>query len=268
MKPPVNDLERAYVSIRGPESYPAVLRLLLDSNLIFLIPYHPEFEDATIKLKEGDLLPKFVIWKSSGKEGNRIPIFTSVERANDSCKKMKIRDGTYHLMEMRGQELFNILTLQPTPVVINPMSDFSSMFMGLHEIKGLADGSIFRPKTDGVQRKAIATVVPPADYPTDFIQPLFRFLRDRSEIKAVWLLRQTKGEATKEFVYVFLLKAVGDTKRVQEDFFAAARIACPKNVAFNMTFLDETNASIVKMISTHTPFYAAPDYKTPSPLGE
>src|SRR2546421_3506651 len=105
---PLNDLERLLATRDvGPQIYPQLFRLLRESTLVFLIPYHPEVM-GDMRLQNGDPMPQFVIWQSPA-EGKRIPIFSSIERANEACKKTGAPESHYALCEMLGQHLFEAL---------------------------------------------------------------------------------------------------------------------------------------------------------------
>jgi hypothetical protein len=265
MKAALNDLERVYMATRGPEGYPTLFRKLLESNLVFLIPYHPEFVGTTFQLKNGDPAPKFVVWKSAS-EGAQIPIFTSIQRANDACKKIGARDAQYAIAEIKGEQLFAILRCQNYPIMINPATGLETMFLDSNAIRMLADGSIFDPMHGGEQKQGTVEIVQPADYPTNFLQPLFQFLRDHAEIKAAWLFREVPAPNPSRVSYVFVLKAHGDAEKVKKDFAVVAKSSCPENTDFGVTLLDPQNAPLVQITSRSPAFYAAPDYKSPSPL--
>jgi len=246
----------------GPQSYPELFRLLRESTLVFLLPYHPELVGSTITLKSGDKLPKFVVWQSS--EGRQIPIFTSKRFANEACKKTGARDKQYAFAEMRGKELFDLLALQSDWIVINPACSTNAVFLDIEGVKKLADGSILTPET-GPMKQGTVQLVEPADYPTDFLQPLFVFCRDRPQVKAAWLFRELPQPGSPT-CYVIMLKIVGDTAALERDFRVVAGCACPEDVEYGLILIDPNNTELVKVTSTSTPFYAALDYKAPGPL--
>jgi hypothetical protein len=108
--------------------------------------------------------------------------------------------------------------------------------------------------------------VNPADYPTDFLQPLFQFLRTRPEVKAAGLFREVTPDG-RPGSYVFMLKATGHEAALEQGFRIVANSACPKDAAYGVTFLRAKNAKHVAVTSQFAPFYAAPGYPAPSPLG-
>jgi hypothetical protein len=260
-----NDLERLLAARTfGIHAYPQVLRELRQSMLITLLRYHPELVGATFTIKNGDKLPKFVVWQSAD-QGRRIPIFTSGRTANEACKKIGARHQQFAFCEMRGKELFHLLACQPDPIVINPACSTNALYLDLRAVKQLADGAILTPDP-GVTRSGTVELVDPADYPTDFIQPLFVFLRARSEVEAAWLFREVRP-VDAPTGYVIVLKIVGEAGEVEKDFRIVASCACPQNIEHGIAVWDPNNADLIRLTSTATPFYAAPHYRASLPSG-
>jgi SseB protein C-terminal domain/SseB protein N-terminal domain len=261
---PLNDVERLLTRKDfGPQHHPQFFRLLRESELCFLIPYHPEMQ-GDMQLRNGDALPPFVIWQSPT-DGRRIPIFSSVERAEEACKKTGARDNQYSLCEMLGVQLFDLLRLTEEGVALNPACTMPAMFFDTNAIKKLADGSILAPEAEE-SKQGTVTIVEPADYPTDFLQPIFRFLRERPEAEAAWLFREQTPPGARTS-YVFVLKVRGDAAAVLNDFKVVATGACAKDVDYGVCLLDGQFPELEQVTFTRTPFYAAPGYKAPSPLG-
>src|SRR5205809_643279 len=113
-----------------------MFRLLRESELVFLLPYHPEMEGGVMKLQNGGKLPPFVVW-SSPTDGKRIPIFSSLDRAQEACKKTGSRENQYNLCEMPGQQLFEILSCQPNAIAINPATSIPAIMMDIQGVKQL-----------------------------------------------------------------------------------------------------------------------------------
>jgi hypothetical protein len=263
---PQNDLERLLMARNfGPQHYPEVFRLLRESPLVFLLPYHPELPGTSDTVRNGDALPPFVIWESA-EQGPTIPIFSSPHCAREAWREVGADDCAYVMGEMLGQDLFELLAFQPNSIVINPASCTSAMYVDATAVKKLADGSILDPE-GGEMKEGIASVVDPADYPTDFLQPLFCFLRGRPQVRAVWLL-QEDTEPGAPISYVFVLKVTGNVQEVERDFRVVARAACPKDAGYGVTLLDPTNEGLVQLTTEFTPFYAAPDFRTRDEFGD
>ncbi len=264
MQPPKNNLERILSDPKqGPDSHPELFRLLRESTLVFLMPYHPEVM-GKMTLGNGDKLPKFSVWK--GAEGEHVPIFSSIAKANEACKKIGIPDGQFALAEVKGEQLFQMLSCQIYPVAINPGCGPAVTYMDLNAVKKLGDGSILKPMENKEEKEGQVQIVEPADYPTDFLQSLFQFLRGRKEVKAGWLFREPGLTEDGKISYVFVLKADGNLDQIEQDFSVVATSACPRTAQFGVTTLDPANAPLVAITSKAPAFYAAPDYKGPSPL--
>lgn len=261
---PLNDVERLLARKDfGPQHHPQLFRFLRDADLCFLLPYHPEMQGG-IRLGNGDALPPFIIWQSQT-DGKRIPVFTSLGRAEEACERTDAAGNQYSLGEMPGQQLFDLLRRTEESVVLNPACALPAMLLDLTVVRKIADGSIFAPEPQETKNSTV-TIVEPADYPTDFLQPIFRFLRERPEMEAAWLFREDKPPGTRTS-YVFVLKVRGDSAAMQNDFKIVATGACPQGMGFGVCLLDGEFPLLEQVASTCTPFYAAPDYKAPSPLG-
>ena len=266
MKDPANDLERALaVALRGPEGHPEFFRQARESILVFLVPYHPEL-DGTFTIRNGDAMT-FTVWENP--KGKFIPIFTSIERAQAAIKNTGARENQYAVAEMKGKELFRAIACQEYGVVINPASGKVELSLDRRAARMLADGTILRPIPSTAQQQGRVKIVEPADYPTDFLQPLFRFLGGRPEVKAAWLFRQIEQPDPARINYVFgLLVACSSTEQLLQDFAVVAKSATRDEADFGVTIINSDEPAVAEIISRHPAFYAAPDYKAPSPLRE
>lgn len=263
---PQNELERLLMARHfGPQFYPDVFRLLRASPLVFFLPYHPELPGTSDTVRNGDLLPPFVIWESE-EQGRTIPVFSSPHLARKAWRTVGVEDSAYVMGEMSGQDLFELLSFQPDSIVINPACSSNTMYLDVTAVKKLADGSILDPE-GGEMKEGIASIVDPADYPTDFLQPLFYFLRGRPEVRAAWLL-QEDTEPGVPISYVFVLQVTGQVLEVERDFRVVARSACPPNVGYGVTFFDPANESLVQLTREAMPFFAAPDFRGPNLFGD
>ena len=261
---PLNELEQLLAKPRfGPQDYPEMFRLLRETELCFLLPYHPEMEGATIGLENGDQLPPFVVW-SSPKDGPRIPIFSSIERAQEACEKTGSRENQYVIADMPGRQLFEILSCQPDGIAINPATGGPSIMMDIEGIKQLggrnADEDVGEKKTGQVQ------LLTPADYPTKLVQSLFQYLRGCPGVRAAWLARDL-APAGPGTGYIVMVLGAGDQKKVQDDIIIVAGSAIAKGESVHTAFFDGTNAAALATAEKFTPFYAAPDYRAADPLG-
>ena len=100
----------------------------------------------------------------------------------------------------------------------------------------------------------------PADYPTNFLQPLFEFLRRRDEVQAAWVFESPQESEEKH--YVFALLAVDAEEQLEQDFVVVAQNARPKEVKFGVLMLNPLEAAERAIIGKYLPFYAAPGFRT------
>ncbi|MBI2929365.1 MAG: enhanced serine sensitivity protein SseB C-terminal domain-containing protein [Verrucomicrobia bacterium] len=256
MNEPLNDLERAYAkSLRGPEGQPELFRQLRTSTVWFLIPYHPELE-GTLELKSGDRMT-FKVWE--GKEGQFVPIFTSRERAQRALRTVGGQAKQCCVAEMKGEWLFRALTSHPYGAALNPACGCGVTYLDRNAVRKIGDGSILEPFEPGPRAHGKVQIVEPADYPTSFIQPVFRFLRERPEVRAAWLFRQEPSTLAKTY-YVFGLLVTGDAEAVKKDLAVVAHAECPPETGFGVTALNAKDPAVADIMAKFPPFYAAPDF--------
>ncbi len=263
---PVNDLERAYfAAAKWTPASRELFRQLRESVLVFLAPYHPEMV-GMMKVGNGDRM-LFDVW-TNGQE-DHIPIFTSLERAEQALKVTKRWAMPHTVVEMKGLELFHCLTghTHDYKVVINPGCVPGGMVLNQDRVRELWDGSVFKllPPVEKVRRPS--EIVDAADYPTDFIQPLFEFLRGKPLARAAWLFRQSPPPKSGETSYIIGLLITGETgSELEQDLVVVAEHVCPPNCSFGVAILDPKKPSVAVATANFPPFYAAPDYHGPSVL--
>lgn len=261
---PLNDLERLLTKPKfGPQDYPEMFRLLRETELVFLLPFHPELEGATMGLKNGDQLPPFVIW-SSPTDGRRIPIFSSIDRAQEACRKTCSRENQYALCDMPGQQLFEILSCQPDAIAINPATSFPALLMDIHGVKQLARRG--PGQAEGEQKSGRVQLLTAADYPTKLVQALFQYLRECSGVRAAWLAKDL-GRTEPGTGYIIMVLGACDQKKIQDGIIIVAGSSIDKDETLHVGFMDGDNAAALAETEKFTPFYAAPDYKAADPLG-
>ena len=265
MKDPMNELERAFaVAMRGAEGRPELFRQLRESMLTFLMPYHPEME-GIVELGNGDTMT-FSVWQSP--KGQFIPVFTSLERATRAIEATGAPDHRYAVAEMKGEWLFHAISGQKERVVINPACGTGEMYLDGNAVKMLADGSILKPMAPRAEERGALVVVEAADYPTDFIQPLFQFLRGRSEVRAAWIFREETPADAEKPTYVFGLLGPEITEELTQDFGIVATGACPPNAGYGLMSLSPDDPAEAAAMAKFPPFYAAPDYRAPGGMRE
>ena len=261
MNQPQNDLERALWSVsRGPEGYPTLFRQLRESMVTFLMPYHPEWV-GDVPIENGTAIT-FAVWQNA--DGPQIPIFTSLERAEAALEAIG-GDMKYAVAEMKGEWLFGAIAGQELPAVLNPACGTPHLSLDVRAARKLADGSILRVEK-GPQEQGRLKIVDAADYPTDLLQPVFRFLRGRPEVRAAWLFYRLEQDAPPQRYYVFSLLVQGDAEAVQNELSVVVRHAVKDGPDFGVTKVDPDDPEMGKIMAQFPPFYAAPDYRAPTPL--
>lgn len=264
MAEPMNQLEAAFArALRGPEGRPEFFRQLRESNLFFLMPYHPEM-DGIMKVAQGDQF-NFTVWENS-ETGRSIPLFTSLERVDEALKNIGAPEDQYTVAEMKGLWLFDVLAKQPDQFVLNPACSTGCVYLDTNAARMLADGTILRPvETKGMQRRS--KIVDPADYPTDLLQPAFRFLRQQPDVLAAWLFEDADppNPALKYYCVALLIQGQ-NARQIEQDLAVVIRESQPENWHFAMSLLDPKSPGTAQILAQYVPFYAAPHFHPPRPM--
>jgi hypothetical protein len=252
---PTNDIERILDSKRfGPQDYPALFRLLLESDLVFLIPIWTAAPHL-IHWGEHDGRPPFgrIRRREQGKTEERTPIFSSTDAARRACRASGLWKQ-FTLCQMNGQKLFEWLAQEDGMFVVNPSSTRNELHMDLAAVRKLADGSLLtqRPRE---HVEGTLKLLDPAEYPTDFMQAIFEFLRKNSSVQAAWIFKYLDGAGN--LCYVFILDAPSNPKEVEDEFSLIARLACPKGAEWGVRFLDRNDSEMARIPQEFAPFYRA-----------
>ncbi len=263
---PRNELELAMqASLISPTANPELFRQLRKCPLTFLSPYHPEMVGEH---KPGDSVPiSFVVWKNGEQEC--VPVFTSAARLEEALRATGNDDQNYCISDMPGETLFKVMVEVKLTykVVVNPGCITGNTILDMNAVRMLADGSILKPVTPEAKVRRPAEIVDPADYPTDFIQPLFEFLRGKPLARAAWLFRQSPPPKSGETSYIIGLLITGETgSELEQDLVVVAEHVCPPNCSFGVAILDPKNPSVTAVTANFPPFYAALDYHGPGAL--
>ena len=241
-------------ALRSPAGRPEFYRQVRESNLLFLLPYHPDLDGVMTITGEDRMV--MIGW--TGLHGEYIPAFTSERQATWALKSRGEEEGKYAVAELKGEVFFTLVAgKKDAQVIINPGCPLGEVRLIECAIKGLATGSILRPVRSVEEATEQMIIMDPADYPTNFIQPLFEFLRGRPEVAAAWIFRQEPPTPPATVRYRIGLHITGPREQVQQDFVLVAKAARPPNVEFGVTVLDPTHPDTARMMRGVRPFYRA-----------
>ncbi len=260
---PRNKLERAMQkSLLSPTANPELFRQLRKCPVTFLMPYDP----AMVGMKEfgnGSSI-SFAVWKSNDVEC--VPLFTSPARLEEALRATGDEDKQYCIADLPGEKLFEIMVAVKLgyKVALNPGCVTGCMTLDTNTVRMLADGSILKPITPETKVRRSAEIMDAADYPTNFIQPVFEFLRSQPVAQAAWLFRQSPPPKTGGASYVIGLLTTGETgSELEQDLMVVGESVCPPDCSFGVTILDLKKPAVAQMAATFLPFYAAPDFQKP-----
>jgi hypothetical protein len=264
---PVNALDDALRALqRSVSATPALYRALIEGELYVLLPYHPEVEGESLELKNGMPCPFIVI---NDQKGEIVMVFSSLERAEEGMKRDGIPDNQYVPAAMPARQLLQALGAMGLRAVVNKSCTTGLVVIPPDLMRDLADGSALKPPANAEPREQFrARVVPPAEYPTDLIQPVFEVLRQHRNFRAAWICDRTP-EGTppgqrRTYGLMFLMqprdeKIFHDVNMIVQ----AARRRTGHEVYLGL--LDETDtAYIAALFKQAAPFYLATDYQPPT----
>lgn len=263
---PVNDLDRAIIALqRSTAATPELYRRLGEGELSFLMPYHPEFEGG-FEVKNGMSMNFSQI---HDRQGDVVPLFSSVERAQEALEKFHLPPKTYALATMDAKVVLGILGKGGMRAVVNKGCETGEITIPPDLMRDVASGKVFEPvHLDSALPPTEATlrIVDPADYPTDFIQPLFEILKKHRNFRAAWIFAypgEEKLSLKKRRYQVIVLMDPRDEVIFHEFamVLAAARMIIPKAES---AIMDENDHEyIAHVFESAQPFFVAPDYTPP-----
>jgi hypothetical protein len=259
MKEPMNDLERAFAAAaRGLEGRPEFFRRLRESQLCSLTVGRPAGQTTFTAGSGGDL--NFQVWAK--KKEACIPVFTSIERAEEALKRTGRPFDRQNALQMKGEKLFQIIAARKPAraVIINPSCAIGEMFFDTTAVKLLADGSIINPSKDGKRESGLAHVIGPADYPPNLIEPLLRYLRRCADVKAAWLFKHQPESPKATYIVGLLMSDESRARRIEQDLIVVAKGVRPV-VNCSATVLNMREPAAAKIIAKNEPFYSVPDFK-------
>ena len=265
MNIPANDLDRAIIALpRSRANAPEFYRQLMQGELWFLMKYQPELEGERMAITNGSPIP-FI--KLQDQQGDVVPIFSSLERAEEGLKKGHVPDNTYLPSSMQAQQLLELLGHLKWRAVVNLSCSTGAMNIPYELMRDLANGTALKPldldRED--EQEVKLQILNPADYPTDLIQPVFEVVRRYPNFKALWVFGKV-GElpaGAKRIYHLMVLMEPRDEVIFHELNMVQADAGKAYNV--QLALLHETDlASTAKYFQEAAPFYVATGYRPPA----
>jgi len=263
-----SDLDHAiFAAQKTRATMPELLRQLVSAELIALVPYHPEMEGAQLKIENGAPFP-FSILKD--KDGEVVPLFTSIERMEEGFRKGKVRENTYLPADITGREIFEILGVMKMRAVINKSCSTGELTLNDALMRDLADGSALRPGTGPAETKNLTiTTIDPADYPTQLVQAAFEKMKKHSAFRAAWIFTLGSAEDAQRNKqnYILLVLMKPTNEHLRHELTIVVQLATKPGDQFTITALDEKNEAYVRDFFNRFPttFYTAVGFDVGNP---
>ncbi len=256
------ELEEAFANAhQGMEQTVNFFRLLLERNLTFTAPYHPEIEGQHQIGSDGTLI--VTTWKIGGEE--IIPIFTSPERLDEAMQGRAKPGERYAAGEMIGRELLKGFAAPGNRlrVAINPGCSCGTHFLDPQRVQAILDGSALVIPTPGELAMNGLVISLPDRLPVSLREPLSKFFAGLPEVKAAWLFYEEEPRKPFEQVYVLgIATAGGDAHEIRHEAELAIAGLCPPEWSSRAIIMDAADPGFVDIMRCQ-PFYAAADFQPP-----
>jgi hypothetical protein len=262
----MNDLDRALMALcRSTAATPEFYRQFAQGELWFLVRYHPEVEGETLELKNGSPMP-FIQFKVQ--QGPAVALFSSSARAEECLKKAKFPPRQFSLGSMPARQILEILGLQGLHAVLNQACATGSIVVPPDLMRDLANGRALEPIVPDKQMHGALTILDPADYPTDLIQPLFELMRQHAQFRAAWVFAFPSAEkppASRPRYQLLILMDPRDEVIFHDlNMTLSAAERDEEAAKTGLGLIDETDAAYIAELFRQAPaFYIAADYRRP-----
>lgn len=265
---PENDLDRAVRALqKSRAATPDLYRQLCAGELWFAIRYHPELEEGGgFEIENGAPAP-FI--RLTDKEGEFVPVFSSGERFDESLQRDAVPERKFLAAAMPAKQLLQILGAMNLRATVNMGCATGSVKLSPELMRDLASGAVLRPQPLHGQQavRCRLRIVPPEEFPTDLIQPVFECLRQHRQFRAAFVLtklpdRTAAGQPRR---YNFGIVMEPEDEVVCHDLNLVLAAACGRQYAFELMLLDAETT--VAMFQAGAPFYTAIDYQPPATAG-
>lgn len=262
---PSNELDQAIVALgRSQAALPRFMRALGAGKLWFLTPYHPEVEDGEIELEPGMRSP-FVELEDAA--GAFVPIFSSGERLDEALRTAQAPPGSFAAGSMDAAALLEVLARMELRVVLNRGCSTGQVELPRNLMSDVADGSAFEvPPMDGPAEQQTLTMIDPADFPTDLIQPVFEFVRQHENFRALWIFHHGEGKRTPAggLRYQFVAHMEPRDAALYHDFQLVLASACKAPHEAASGCVNEGDAAYLAALwKLVKPFYVAVGHQPP-----
>ena len=260
-----NELDCALAAfVRSRSAMPELFRQLVHAETLHsLLPYHPEVVDGQMELRNGVAFP-FIRLEEEGEEV--VPIFTSLERVEESLARARVPENTYVSASMPARQMLEVIGVMDFPAVLNKSCGTGSFTMPPDLLRDLVSGAVFRPPANsGPAEECRLNIIDPADYPTDLVQPLFEILRLHRNFRAAWIFRSPEPPLQPGLTrYQLLVLMDPRDEKIFHDLNIVSQNACYETAEVHLSFLPEDDPDYVQSFIDQVPppFYAAPDFAT------
>lgn len=254
---PSNDLERLLQkAATDPAYHGQMMRALWQSELHALIEYHPELVGATMQLKNGDAMPRFVVVQDN--TGIFIPVFSS-EAVADYCIKQNANTKGPQAVAMLAGEVFFIMMKQlKRDVVLNPGMTHR-LLLKPEAIAALVSGEMrhARPSHRGNKQSTMLFGVQPDSVPPAFRDGIRRFC-DRTPVPIAVYLFLLGDDETRQPVnnqWRLILRLRTEDSDFYNDFGLVAESLLPKKVELNIGVVTGDDEHALAFLQQHRPLW-------------
>lgn len=258
-----NKLDYALAAfLRSRSAMPELLRQLAAAETLYsLVPYHPEVVDGEMSIQNGSPFP-FI--RLQGEEGDTVPIFSCLDRVEESLERAGVPANTFVSAALPGRQMLEVIGVMNFHAELNKSCHPGSFIMPPAMMRDLACGEVFQPKAEtGLSEERTLKFIDPADYPTDLVQPLFELMRRHKNFRAAWIFGLPEPPLTADLTrYQLMVLMDPRDEHIFHELNIVAQNACYKTVEVHLGRLREDDPAYMESFVdlAPPPFYAAPDF--------
>ena len=256
-----NGLDKAIFRLgKSTAELPEVFRRLTEGELCALMPFHPEIVDTQMQIQNGS---PFNFIMTQDEEGEAVMLFSSEARAEEGLKAGQGAPNTDCTAKMPARQMLEILGKMNMRALLNQSCTTGCFTLPPDLMRDLASGVALQPLPLGTEsQEQVLSVVDPADYPTDLIQPLFESLRKHPEFRAAWVLRHPEPTPAGGVHYQIMLLMDPRDEVIVHDFNLVLVSASREQDEVSFGLLDEDDHGYTQaLLKQATPFYTAAELK-------